>query len=192
VSRRIEGQCAGCGVAAVETLCPACLEEAAVYQQWRARRKGMPRQFIGYLDLLSQWKKRRDECKGLRKETDAARATAAVARQELKRVAAENAAAKLLLEGDAGKLALEVVELREKLRATSERFTAAQGVILDGLRKEYHANGNAAHRAIHAAIPENMLKPLRALCHPDRWQGTPQQGIATRVMQWLNGGADHA
>lgn len=186
MSKRIEGQCSGCGLATDTPLCPACIDEEAVYRQWRVRHKRMPRAFVGYLDLLVQWKKRRDECRMLRKETEAARATAAAARQDLERTHTENAAAKVLLEGDAGALALEVVDLRAKLRLTEEHLERARTAALDAIRASYRADMSMLERA--CAIPAAMVKPLRSLCHPDRWQGTPQEGIATRVMQWLNGG----
>lgn len=35
-------------------------------------------------------------------------------------------------------------------------------------------------------IPENVIKQLRSLCHPDRWDGAPQERMANEVSQWLN------
>jgi hypothetical protein len=182
--RRIEGQCAGCGCVSVAPLCPACTEEKAVYQQWRARRKGMPRAFVGYLELLDAWKARRNECKGLRKENEALKAEAKAARAELARSKGDIAASGVLLSCDTEQLAREVVELREKLRVTEERLECARMAALDAVRTSYRANMSMLERAL--AIPEDIVKPLRSLCHPDRWQGTPQEGIANRVMQWIN------
>jgi hypothetical protein len=80
-----------------------------------------------------------------------------------------------------------VVELRQKLAQTEAHLELARSAVLKAVEMSHRRNRGLLERAI-TGIPEDMLKRPRALCHPDRWQGTPQLPMATAIMQWLNGG----
>ncbi len=63
-------------------LCPECEKDSAFYKA--TRKKGAPRPFLPYPELLDQWRRRRAECRGWKKVAEQA-ATDRAAREQAER-----------------------------------------------------------------------------------------------------------
>ena len=156
-----------------EAVCPQCHPDNEIYQ--KKRRKREPKQFLSYAELLAAWRNRRRECSGWRKLHEEVHAVIQKARQ----LEQENAALRLAVDTSAESLAAEVLKLRKDLEF--ERSFRQPTMDWDNTWSRLAAVISGK------AITPDRLKRLKALCHPDRWHGMPQEQTATELSQWLNG-----
>lgn len=162
-------------------LCPECEKDSAFYKA--TRKKGDPRQFLPYPQLLEQWRRRRADCREWKKAATAAAARwAALARVEL-----ENRCMLLVLNtlaADPDPL-LALAEALEKTRAELATVTESRDYW-----KQQAGVGSAAFDArvegiiqgLSGRIPPEQWRRLVQLAHPDRHGNSTAAQEATR---WL-------
>ena len=163
-------------------LCPECEKDSEFYKA--TRKKGDPRQFLPYPELLEQWRRRRADCREWKKAaTAAADRWAALARVELENrclLLALNALTAdpdpllaLAAELEAARAELATVkESRDQWRQQASIGTAAFDAWVEGIIQGLSARG----------IPPEQWRRLVQLAHPDRHGGSVAAQEATR---WL-------
>ena len=192
----ISQPCQGCGkhfVGVVPGLCPACEKDSAFYKA--TRKKGDPRQFLPYPELLDQWRRRRAECRDWKKTAGQA-ATQWTALQQVAKEHSYLLAALTALDADLDP-ALELAAELEKTREELARVTALAAALQEQLA-ELQAGKPDAYTATMAAmddwlrlakskagiasIPPEQWRRLVQLVHPDKHAGSAAAMEATR---WL-------
>lgn len=163
-------------------LCPECEKDSAFYKA--TRKKGDPRQFLSYPDLLDQWRRRRAECRDWKKAAAAAADRwAALSGVEL--VNRYLLAALTALSADLDPV-LALAEALEKTRAELATVTesrdywkqqAGVGSAAFDARVEGIIQGLSAR-----GIPPEQWRRLVQLAHPDRHGNSTAAQEATR---WL-------
>lgn len=147
--------CKSLHISITPCLCPECERDSAFYKA--ARKKGDPRQFLSYPELLEQWRRRRAECRDWKKVAEQA-ATDRAARE---RAELENR--HLLAVMDALRVDLEpALALATELEATKielRRLSTERG-----------------------GIPAEQWRRLVQLAHPDKHSSSQAAVEATR---WL-------
>ena len=163
-------------------LCPECEKESEFYKA--TRKKGDPRQFLPYPELLEQWRRRRADCREWKKAaTAAADRWAALARVELENrylLAALTALSAdldpllaLAAELEAARAELATVkESRDQWRQQASIGTAAFDAQVDAIISGLSGRG----------IPPEHWRRLVQLAHPDRHGNSTAAQEATR---WL-------
>jgi hypothetical protein len=185
----ITRRCTGCKkhfIGVAPGLCPACEKDSAVYKA--SRKKGDPREFLPYPELLDQWRRRRAECRDWKKAAGFSateRAAWAQAEQEKTYLLAVLTAMNADLDP-----ALELGAELDKVRAELGRITAhadhlAQRVA--ELQAGKPEPWEAALKSLHdlktgGAVPPEQWRRLVQLAHPDKHDGSPAAVEATR---WL-------
>ena len=163
-------------------LCPECEKDSEFYKA--TRKKGDPRQFLPYPELLEQWRRRRADCREWKKAaTAAADRWAALARVELVNryllaaltalTADPDPLLALAAELEAARAALATVkESRDQWRQQASIGTAAFDARVEGIIQGLSARG----------IPPEQWRRLVQLAHPDRHENSVAAQEATR---WL-------
>ena len=163
-------------------LCPECEKDSEFYKA--TRKKGDPRQFLPYPELLGQWRRRRADCREWKKAaTAAADRWAALARVELENrylLAALTALSAdldpllaLAAELEAARAELATVkESRDQWRQQASIGTAAFDAQVDAIISGLSGRG----------IPPEQWRRLVQLAHPDRHENSAAAQEATR---WL-------
>lgn len=163
-------------------LCPECEKDSEFYKA--TRKKGDPRQFLPYPELLEQWRRRRADCREWKKAaTAAADRWAALARVELENrylLAALTALSAdldpllaLAAELEAARAELATVkESRDQWRQQASIGTAAFDAQVDAIISGLSGRG----------IPPEQWRRLVQLAHPDRHGNSAAAQEATR---WL-------
>jgi len=163
-------------------LCPECEKDSEFYKG--TRKKGDPRQFLPYPELLEQWRRRRADCREWKKAaTVAADRWAALARVELENrylLAALTALSAdldpllaLAAELEAARAELATVkESRDQWRQQASIGTAAFDAQVDAIISGLSGRG----------IPPEQWRRLVQLAHPDRHGNSTAAQEATR---WL-------
>ena len=163
-------------------LCPECEKDSEFYKA--TRKKGDPRQFLPYPDLLDQWRRRRAECRDWKKAAAAAADRwAALSGVEL--VNRYLLAALTALSADLDPV-LALAEALEKTRAELATVTESRDYW-----KQQAGVGSAAFDArvegiisglSGRGIPPEQWRRLVQLAHPDRHENSVAAQEATR---WL-------
>ena len=181
--------CTGCKkhfIGVAPGLCPDCEKDSAIYKA--SRKKGDPREFLPYPELLDQWRRRRAECRDFKKAagfsaTD--RAAWAQAEQEKTYLLAVLNALNADLDP-----ALELGAELDKVRAELGRVTA-QAEYWEKEARELRAGKPDRHEELFAQltrlsggslIPAEQWRRLVQLTHPDKHGGSAAAVEATR---WL-------
>ena len=187
--------CTGCKkhfIGVAPGLCPACEKDSAIYKA--SRKKGDPREFLPYPELLDQWRRRRAECRDFKKAAGFSateRAAWAQAEQEKTYLLAVLTAMNANLDP-----ALELGAELDKVRAELGRVTAhadylAQRVAelqagKDPIAETMNAMDEwlrlAKGKAGVTSIPTEQWRRLVQLAHPDKHGGSAAAVEATR---WL-------
>jgi hypothetical protein len=181
--------CTGCKkhfIGVAPGLCPACEKDSAFYKA--SRKKGDPREFLPYPELLDQWRRRRAECRDFKKAAGFSateRAAWAQAEQEKSYLLAVLNALNADLDP-----ALELGAELDKVRAELGRVTAhadylAQRVTeLQAGKPEPWEAAFESLRDLKAggAVPPEQWRRLVQLAHPDKHGGSTAAVEATR---WL-------
>lgn len=163
-------------------LCPECEKDSAFYKA--TRKKGDPRQFLPYPELLDQWRRRRAECRDWKKVAEQA-ATDRAALQRAEQEKSYLLAALSALNADLDPVAVLSAEL-DKTRAelatvtTSRDYWRQQAAPVDSswqTRAEKLLKGLPAD-----SIPPEQWRRLVQLAHPDKHGGSLAAAEATR---WL-------
>lgn len=181
--------CTACGkhfIGVADGLCPACEKDSAFYKA--TRKKGDPREFLPYPELLDQWRRRRAECREWRKGSEqTAEKWAAVAHSERER-------SYLLTVLDALNAGLDpaltlAAEL-DKTRAELATVTASRDYWAQRA-DELQAGKPDRHEALlrefsrlsgRPAFPPDMWRWLVQLAHLDKHGDSP---AATEATRWL-------
>ncbi len=181
--------CTGCKkhfIGVAPGLCPACEKDSAFYKA--TRKKGDPREFLPYPELLDQWRRRRAECRDWKKAagfsaTD--RAAWAQAEREKSYLLAVLDALNADLD-PALELAAELDKARAELgRATAqveylrERVAELQGGKPDRLEDLLTRFTQLSGGSL---VPTDQWRRLVQLAHPDKHDGSAAAVEATR---WL-------
>jgi hypothetical protein len=181
--------CTGCKkhfIGVAPGLCPACEKDSAFYKA--SRKKGDPREFLPYPELLDQWRRRRAECRDFKKAAGFSateRAAWAQAEQEKTYLLAVLTALNANLDP-----ALELGAELDKVRAELGRVTA-QAEYWEKEARELRAGKPDHHEELFAKlaqlsggslVPTEQWRRLVQLAHPDRHDGSPAAVEATR---WL-------
>lgn len=181
--------CTGCRkhfIGVAPGLCPACEKDSAFYKA--TRKKGDPREFLPYPELLDQWRRRRAECRDWKKAagfsaTD--RAAWAQAEREKSYLLAVLDALNADLD-PALELAAELDKARAELgRATAqveylrERVAELQGGKPDRLEDLLTRFTQLSGGSL---VPTDQWRRLVQLAHPDKHDGSAAAVEATR---WL-------
>lgn len=163
-------------------LCPECEKDSSFYKA--TRKKGDPRQFLPYPELLDQWRRRRAECRDWKKVAEQA-ATDRAALQRAEQEKSYLLAALSALNADLDPVAVLSAEL-DKTRAelatvtTSRDYWRQQAAPIDSswqTRAEKLLKGLPAD-----SIPPEQWRRLVQLAHPDKHGGSVAAAEATR---WL-------
>ena len=181
--------CTGCKkhfIGVAPGLCPACEKDSAFYKA--TRKKGDPREFLPYPELLDQWRRRRAECRDWKKVAEQA-ATDRAAWVQAEREKFYLLAVLNTLNADLDP-ALELGAELDKTRAELERAKAYAALI--GQRVEALESGRpqpweAALESLRdlktgGAVPPEQWRRLVQLTHPDKHGGSAAAVEATR---WL-------
>lgn len=177
--------CTGCNklhISVAPGLCPECEKDSAFYKA--TRKKGDPRPFLPYPELLDQWRRRRAECRDWKKVAEQA-ATDRAALQQAEREKSYLWVALNALNADldpALSLAAELDKTRAELArlevlATMWREQAA------GAKTPWQATAETLLNRLSAdTIPPEQWRRLVQLAHPDKHGGSVAAAEATR---WL-------
>ena len=181
--------CTGCKkhfIGVAPGLCPACEKDSAFYKA--TRKKGDPREFIPYPELLDQWRWRRAECRDWKKAAGVSateRAAWAQAEQEKTYLLAVLTAMNANLDP-----ALELGAELDKTRAELGRVTA-QAEYWEKEARELRAGKpdrldevltQFTRLSGGSLVPTEQWRRLVQLAHPDKHDGSPAAVEATR---WL-------
>ena len=178
--------CQGCGThfvgLSVPGLCPACEKDSAFYKA--TRKKGDPRQFLPYPDLLDQWRRRRAECRQWQRVAEEAAADRA-AREQAEREKSYLLAALGAVTADldpALALAAELAKVREELQR--ERVLGAHWrEQAAGVRASWEQHAERLLNGLSGGgVPPDQWRRLVQLVHPDKHAGSAAAMEATR---WL-------
>ena len=181
--------CTGCKkhfIGVAPGLCSACEKDSAVYKA--SRKKGDPREFLPYPELLDQWRRRRAECRDWKKAagfsaTD--RAAWALAEREKSYLLAVLTALNADLDP-----ALELGAELDKTRAELDRVTARADYLAKELTELRSGKPDPWESALESlrdlktggAVPPDQWRRLVQLAHPDKHSGSAAAVEATR---WL-------
>ena len=181
--------CTGCRkhfIGVAPGLCPACEKDSAFYKA--TRKKGDPREFLPYPELLDQWRRRRAECRDFKKAAEfsaSERAQWAQAEREKTYLLAVLDALNADLD-PALELAAELDKARAELgRATAqveylrERVAELQGGKPDRLEDLLTRFTQLSGGSL---VPTDQWRRLVQLAHPDKHDGSAAAVEATR---WL-------
>jgi hypothetical protein len=187
----ITQKCTGCRCRFIGEpgLCPECQTDNEFYQ--RARKKGDPRQFIPYPELLDQWRSRRAECRDWRKTGEQAaldRAARVQAEQERDETLAVLRASGVNPD-PALVLAKELTEVRQTLERTIAELTMVRNYNQE-LQDRQAGKPEPWEAAIESlrniksrsSMPLETWRRLVQLAHPDRHGNSEAANQATR---WL-------
>ena len=175
-------------------LCPECEKDSALYKA--TRKKGDPRQFLPYPELLDQWRRRRAECRDWKKVAEQA-ATDRAAREQAEREktylwAVLNAlninldpALSLAAELDKTRAELARTQAeRDQLKQTVNDYQAGRPDPIAVMQQQWE-QGHARLMQImagKAAFPPEQWRRLVQLAHPDKHANSVAAVEATR---WL-------
>ena len=167
-------KCSQLFVGVEEGLCLTCLKDENYY--YKTRKKGEPKKFIEYSELLDQWRARKRECVSWRK--DAIKVSCAVvAQQKL-----EFEKSILLAVVTATNIDLDVVEqLFDEIKELKQQNTQLEARArfseqrLNAPYVQYRYTDNIN-------IPQDHWRRLVQLVHPDKHDNSK---ASTEVMQWL-------
>ena len=167
-------------------LCPECERDSAFYKA--TRKKGDPRQFLPYPELLDQWRRRRAECRDWKKVSEQAVVDRA-ARQQTERENRYLLAVLNALNADLDP-ALALAEERDRALAELATVTASrdywrqQAAELQAGKPDRHEEFWQRLRNLEdaSAIPPEQWRRLVQLVHPDKHGGSAAAAEATR---WL-------
>ena len=169
-------------ISVTPALCPECEKDSEFYKA--TRKKGDPRQFLPYPELLEQWRRRRADCREWKKAaTAAADRWAALSGVDLVNrylLAALTALSAdldpvlaLAAELEAARAELATVtESRDHWQRQASIGTAAFDARVDGIIQGLSGRG----------IPPEQWRRLVQLAHPDRHENSTAAQEATR---WL-------
>ncbi len=181
--------CTGCKkhfIGVAPGLCPACEKDSAFYKA--TRKKGDPREFLPYPELLDQWRRRRAECRDWKKAagfsaTD--RAAWAQAEREKSYLLAVLDALNADLD-PALELAAELDKARAELgRATAqveylrERVAELQGGKPDRLEDLLTRFTQLSGGSL---VPTDQWRRRVQLAHPDKHDDS---AVAVEATRWL-------
>ena len=181
--------CTGCKkhfIGVAPGLCPACEKDSAVYKA--SRKKGDPREFLPYPELLDQWRRRRAECRDFKKAAGFS-ATERAAWAQAEREKSCLLAVLTALNADLDPALALAAEL-DKTRAELGRVTAladhfAQRVAeLQAGKPDRHEELLAQFTRLSGGslVPTEQWRRLVQLAHPDKHGGSAAAVEATR---WL-------
>ena len=161
-------------------LCPECEKDSVFYKA--TRKKGDPREFLPYPELLEQW--RRAECREWKKVAEQA-ATDRTALQQAEREKSYLWAVLNTLNADldpALELAAELDKVRDELKR-KRTLTAFWREQAAGVKSPWQEKAESLLRRLSAgAIPPEQWRRLVQLAHPDKHDGSAAAVEATR---WL-------
>ena len=181
--------CTGCRkhfIGVAPGLCPACEKDSAFYKA--TRKKGDPREFLPYPELLDQWRRRRAECREWKKVAEQA-ATDRTALQQAEREKSYLWAVLNVLNVDM-EPALSLAAELDKTRAELGRVTA-QAEYWEKEARELRVGKPDRHEELLAQftrlsggslMPIEQWRRLVQLAHPDKHGGSVAAAEATR---WL-------
>ncbi len=162
-------------------LCPECEKDSAFYRA--PRKKGDPRQFLPYPELLDQWRRRRAECRDWKKVAEQA-ATDRAALQQAEREKSYLWAVLNALNADLDPVLSLAAEL-DKTRAELARLETLSNIWLQaaGVKTAFEARAATLLNRLSAdSIPPEQWRRLVQLAHPDRHGNSTAAVEATR---WL-------
>lgn len=167
-------------------LCPECEKDSAFYKA--TRKKGDPREFLPYPELLDQWRRRRAECRDWKKVGEQA-ATDRVALQQAEQEKTYLLAVLSAMNADLDP-ALELGAELDKVRAELGRVTA-QAEYWEKEARELRAGKPDRFDEVltqftrlsgGSLVPTEQWRRLVQLAHPDKHGGSTAAVEATR---WL-------
>jgi hypothetical protein len=167
-------KCSQLFVGVEEGLCLTCLKDENYY--YKTRKKGEPKKFIEYSELLDQWRARKRECISWRK--DAMKVSrAVVAQQQLEFEKSILLAVVMATDTDLDVVAQlfdEIKELKQQnVRLASRLQYAEQRLNVPYVQYRYTDN---------VKIPQDHWRRLVQLVHPDKHSNSK---ASTEVLQWL-------
>ena len=177
--------CTGCRkhfIGVAPGLCPACEKDSAFYKA--TRKKGDPREFLPYPELLDQWRRRRAECRDWKK----AAGFSATERAQWAQAEREKSYLLAVLDALNADLdpALELAAELDKARAELGRVTALLAFYREqaaGVKTPWEQNAERLLKGLSAgAVPPEQWRRLVQLAHPDKHDGSVAAVEATR---WL-------
>lgn len=177
--------CTGCKkhfIGVAPGLCPDCEKDSAVYKA--SRKKGDPREFLPYPELLDQWRRRRADCRGWKKAAEQT-ANDRAAREQAERENRYLLAVLTAMNADfdpALELGAELDKVREELRR-ERALSAHYREQAAGVKTPWEQNAERLLKGLSAgAVPPEQWRRLVQLAHPDKHDGSPAAVEATR---WL-------
>ena len=183
--------CTGCRkhfIGVAPGLCPACEKDSAFYKA--TRKKGDPREFLPYPELLDQWRRRRAECRDWKKAAEQT-ANDRAARNQVERETRYLWLVFNAMNADLDPaLALALAAELDTTRAELERVKAYAALIgqrvadLESGRPEPWEAALQSLRNLEkgGAVPPEQWRRLVQLAHPDKHGDSAAAVEATR---WL-------
>ena len=163
-------------------LCPECEKDSAFYKA--TRKKGDPREFLPYPELLDQWRRRRAECREWKK-AGAEFVTRWATLQQAEREKSYLLAALNALNVDLDPVVFIAAEL-DKTRAELATVTASRDYWRQqaaGVAPPWQARAETLLKGLSAdSIPPEQWRRLVQLAHPDKHGDSL---TATEATRWL-------
>ncbi len=167
-------KCSRLFVGVEDGVCLKCLKNETYYQ--RTRRKGEPKKFIEYPDLLEKWRTRRRECITWRKEAIKA------GQERYLRHQLENEKSILLSVITATNVNLDAVEeLGKEITSLKQKVTELEARARFAEQRTYTPYVQYRYTD-NITIPHDQWRRLVQLAHPDKHNNSK---ASTEVMQWL-------
>lgn len=174
--------CTACNtlhISVAPSLCPECEKDSAFYKA--TRKKGDPREFLPYPELLDQWRRRRAECRDWKKVAEQA-AIDRAAREQAEREKSYLWAVLNALNADLDPALTLAAEL-DKTRAELARIEVLADMWREqavGVKTPWEARAQTLLDQLSAgSIPAEQWRRLVQLAHPDRHGGSTAANEAT-------------
>jgi hypothetical protein len=167
-------KCSQLFVGVEEGLCLPCLKDETYY--YKTRKKGEPKKYMEYSELLKQWRARKRECISWRKDALKISQVMAIQRQlEFEKSILLAVVTAMDIDLDVvARFCSEIKELKEQNVRLETRVRIAEQRLNTPYVHYRHTD--------NVKIPQDHWRRLVQLVHPDKHSNSK---VSTEVMQWL-------